>query len=83
MSDYNINVNCLSPGGIFNPKNPQSKTFIKKYSLRVPKKRMGKVNDLHTSILFLASEKSEYVTGQNIIVDGGLSVWWLKIKKIS
>jgi len=75
LSKYNINVNCLSPGGIYNEKNPQSKSFLKKYSLRVPKNRMGKVHDLFTALLFLSSEYSSYVNGQNIIVDGGLSSW--------
>ena len=75
LSKYNINVNCLSPGGILNKKNSQSKNFIKKYSNRVPKGRMGNVEDLFTGILFLASDNSKYVCGQNIIIDGGLSVW--------
>ena len=75
LSKYNINVNCISPGGIFNKKKPQSKSFIKKYARRVPKNRMGKEQDLFTAILFLSSDCSEYVNGQNIIVDGGLSSW--------
>ncbi len=75
LSKYNINVNCISPGGILNEKKPQSKSFLKKYSLRVPKKRIGRVNDLYTAILFLSSEHSDYINGQNIIIDGGLSSW--------
>ena len=71
LSNLNINVNCLSPGGIYD----QKKNFIKKYSQRVPKKRMAKNEDLNTGILFLASDKSDYVTGQNLIIDGGLSAW--------
>ncbi len=70
---YNINVNCLSPGGILNHKNMQKKKFIKKYSNRVPLNRMADTSDFFTCILFLASEKSSYITGQNLIVDGGLS----------
>ncbi len=72
---YNINVNCLSPGGILNHKNKQKKKFISKYSSRVPLKRMADTSDFFTCILFLASEKSSYITGQNIVVDGGLSAW--------
>tara|TARA_B100000989_G_scaffold256561_1_gene205804 strand:+ start:1221 stop:1997 length:777 start_codon:yes stop_codon:yes gene_type:complete len=75
LADLNINVNCLSPGGLYNTKNPQTASFIKKYSLRVPKARMAKPEDLYTGIIFLASSKSNYVSGQNIIVDGGLSSW--------
>lgn len=75
MASNNINVNCMSPGGILNEKNKQNKKFINKYSKRVPMNRMAKVNDFHTCILFLASENSNYITGQNILIDGGLSTW--------
>ena len=73
LAKKNINVNCISPGGILN-KKLQSKKFIKNYIKRVPKNRMGKVEDLHTAIIYLASDFSDYTTGQNIIVDGGLSL---------
>ena len=56
-------------------KNPQSKLFLKKYSMRVPKNRIGKEEDLFTALLFLSSDYSEYINGQNIIIDGGLSSW--------
>ena len=72
---YNINVNCLSPGGILNSNNTQRKSFKKKYSKKVPLKRMATTDDFLSCIIFLASEKSSYVTGQNIIIDGGFSVW--------
>jgi NAD(P)-dependent dehydrogenase (short-subunit alcohol dehydrogenase family) len=75
LSKNNININCISPGGIFNKKNPQSKNFIKKYSSRVPKGRMGEPEDLFTGVLFLSSDKTNYITGQNLIIDGGLSIW--------
>ncbi len=69
----NIRVNSISPGGILN-KKLQSKQFIKNYSARVPMNRMANVEDLFTAILYLASDFSRYGTGQNIIIDGGLSV---------
>ena len=75
LSKYNINVNCLSPGGIFNKNKPQNKKFVREYSKRVPQTKMGNVEDLFTGILFLASDHSEYVNGQNLIIDGGLSSW--------
>ena len=75
LSKFNIIVNCLSPGGIYNEEKPQKKSFIKSYSSRIPKGRMGNPEDLHTGIIFLASSKSEYVSGQNILIDGGLSSW--------
>ena len=75
LSKYNINVNCLSPGGIFNKNKPQNKKFVKEYSKRVPQERMGDVENLFTGILFLASEHSSYISGQNLVIDGGLSTW--------
>ena len=75
LSKYNINVNCLSPGGIYNDKKPQNKKFEKNYSNRVPLKKMGKPENLFTGILFLASDQSNYINGQNLIIDGGLSSW--------
>jgi len=75
LSKYNINVNCLSPGGVVNTLKPQKKIFVKKYSSRVPKNKMATAEDLYTGILFLSSDKSNYVSGQNIIIDGGLSSW--------
>ena len=75
LSKYNINVNCLSPGGIYNDKKPQNKKFVKNYSSRVPLKKMGKPENLFTGILFLASDQSNYINGQNLIIDGGLSSW--------
>ena len=75
LSKENIIINCISPGGILNKKNPQAKNFVKNYSKRVPKQRMGNVEDLFTVVLFLSSDKSNYIVGQNIIVDGGLSIW--------
>lgn len=75
LAKHNINVNCLSPGGIYNEEKPQNKKFVKKYSSRVPLSKMGNVESLFTGILFLASESSDYVNGQNIIIDGGLSSW--------
>ena len=69
----NIRVNSISPGGILN-KKLQSKKFIKNYSSRVPMNRMANVDDLFTAILYLASDFSKYGTGQNIIIDGGLSI---------
>lgn len=66
-----IRVNCLSPGGIL---RKQSKSFIKNYVATVPLKRMASEEDVVNVILFLSSKMSKYITGQNIIVDGGKSI---------
>jgi len=65
-----IRVNAISPGGIF---RSQPKEFIKKYLIKTPLKRMGREDDIVNAIIFLACDLSSYVTGQNLIVDGGYS----------
>ena len=66
-----IRVNCVSPGGL---KRKQPQKFIKKYNEKVPLKRMASEEDVVNSVIFLASDMSVYVTGQNIVVDGGISL---------
>jgi NAD(P)-dependent dehydrogenase (short-subunit alcohol dehydrogenase family) len=73
LSKKNINLNSISPGGILN-KKLQKKQFIKNYIKNTPKKRMAVTLDLITSIAFLSSDSSDYITGQNIIIDGGWSL---------
>ena len=73
MSNYNVRVNCISPGGVENQKT-QKISFIKRYSKKVPSKRMAKVNEISKIILFLLSEDSDYINGQNIVVDGGYTI---------
>jgi len=63
-----IRVNCVSPGGIF---DHQPKEFVKRYEDKVPMKRMGAPIDIAPLTSFLLSEKSAYLTGQNICIDGG------------
>lgn len=64
----NIRFNCVSPGGIFDHQQP---VFVENYSKKVPMKRMGKPEDIAPSVSFLLSNKSNYITGQNIAIDGG------------
>ena len=67
-----VRVNVISPGG-FERGQPQS--FIKAYSDKVPLRRMGRDGiDLKGVVLFLASEASAYVTGHNLVVDGGFTI---------
>lgn len=67
-----IRVNAITPGGIFRNQNPK---FLERYEFRCPMKRMAHEDDFIGATLFLASDLSKYVTGQNIVVDGGFSVW--------
>lgn len=63
-----IRVNAVSPGGIFDNQNP---TFVENYSKKVPMRRMGLPDDIAPVVVFLLSDAAKYISGQNIIVDGG------------
>lgn len=67
-----IRVNAITPGGIFRNQDPK---FLERYESRTPLKRMAHEDDFIGATIFLASDLSRYITGQNIIVDGGFSVW--------
>jgi NAD(P)-dependent dehydrogenase (short-subunit alcohol dehydrogenase family)/CMP-N-acetylneuraminic acid synthetase len=67
-----IRVNAITPGGIFRNQNP---AFLNRYVSRVPLKRMAVEDDFQGAVAYLASDLSKYVTGQNLVVDGGFSVW--------
>lgn len=66
-----IRANVLSPGGVF---NNQDETFVKQYESNTPLSRMAEPDDLIGPIVFLSSDASRYLTGQNIIVDGGWTI---------
>lgn len=66
-----IRVNCVSPGGV---KDNQSKSFIKKYNTACLSKGMLDPQDISGSILFLISKESEFINGQNLVIDDGWSL---------
>jgi NAD(P)-dependent dehydrogenase (short-subunit alcohol dehydrogenase family) len=64
----NIRVNTISPGGIFDHQNP---IFVDNFNKKVPMKRMGTAEDIAPAVVYLLSDFSSYLTGQNLIIDGG------------
>lgn len=73
LGKYNIRVNCLSPGGVGEANHP--KNFMERYNQKVLLSgRMAKTDDLAGVLVFLLSDASRYMTGQNIVVDGGWSL---------
>jgi len=69
----NVRVNAISPGGVERAEHPRR--FVGQYAARVPLGRMGRERDLRGALVFLASDASAYVTGQEFLVDGGLTAW--------
>ena len=65
---YNIRVNCVSPGGIFENQHP---SFVERYSNKSLLKRMGKAEEIAPAVSFLLSDEASFITGHNLMVDGG------------
>lgn len=63
-----IRANCVSPGGIFDNQPP---SFVTRYEAKVPMGRLGNPDDIAPAVSFLLSDEAKYITGQNLIIDGG------------
>ncbi|RKY25160.1 MAG: gluconate 5-dehydrogenase [Planctomycetota bacterium] len=75
LARYGIRVNCISPGAFPNPNIVKQKRFLQKLSAKIPIGRVGRPDELEGAIVFLASVASSYMTGQNVIIDGGWTAW--------
>ena len=72
-ADRNIRVNSLSPAGLYNPSLPTD--FVRRLTSLVPMGRMAEEGEYAGAVAFLCSDASKYMTGQNLVMDGGRSVW--------
>jgi NAD(P)-dependent dehydrogenase (short-subunit alcohol dehydrogenase family) len=70
--DKQVRVNAISPGGVYSGQN---EVFVNRYRQRVPMGRMARDTEMSGALVFLLSDAASYITGQNIMVDGGLSAW--------
>lgn len=68
-----VRVNCLSPGPF--PQSGAPEVLVDRLKAKSPMKRMGKPEELKGAVVFLASDASSYMTGQNLIIDGGWTAW--------
>ena len=67
-----VRVNALSPGGVY---EKQEAEFVTRISNLIPIGRMANMDEYHSAVQFLCSEASSYMTGQNLVIDGGRTVW--------
>lgn len=76
LSKHGVTVNCLAPGWFRTEQNKvlyENRDWVEYLTDRIPVKRLGEPHDLDGAVVFLASEASRYITGQTLLVDGGIS----------
>ena len=72
---FNIRVNMVSPGYFPRKRGPERLDYMKEITVRIPMQRIGKPEEVAGAFVFLASEQASYITGHNLVVDGGYSIW--------
>jgi NAD(P)-dependent dehydrogenase (short-subunit alcohol dehydrogenase family) len=72
VKSKNIRINSISPGGIF---NNQKEFFVKNYKSKTPMDRMANETEIASAAISVCADSNSYLTGQNIVVDGGFSIW--------
>ncbi len=80
-ADRGVRVNCISPGYtrtkllVDLAETPQGKVMVPQWLEQTPMKKMAEVTDLQGAVVYLASEASDFMTGHDMVIDGGLSLW--------
>ncbi len=72
-ADKGVRVNSVSPGGVFHPS--ENEEFLRRYNEHVPMGRKAWLHEINGAVVYLASDASSYVTGHNLVVDGGWTTW--------